>query len=738
MSRAKWLLFFVTLFIFSACIGAEDVGGTDGIQVLENSTIIKATPKPNPTSVAKPNPTSVAKPTVQSVPKPEFISFTAEDIKSIDYISIASISSDEFHEAFLSGNDLPSEKYLASWEGQINRNPSGEYEAEYESFALAIYEGINIDQDIIDALLIEVFILREENPEDNVKAWIFNNIFLVCLVSNGACESLVEDLLSKSSSFNPILSSYNGIVMHTENNDVLGRSVALTDEPDLLDVIMDSYYGAAAPQDVMYKILDLLENRELDPDKTFTQGSVYTDDDIPEGFHPLHLAVFVDAFSDSLEKYQGGISNLLLSYGANPNLKTELYSDNQDMDTVGITPLHIAVMTGQLDMINLLLDYGALINEFDETQNTPLDYIWIPQSMLSNFELFGASTDDMDIEYTQETLDEIKQFLLESGAEHGNGAISKLAQMESTNMIDQLSETLDQAFSSKVYLDSSQSPNGKKIVYIANVPDGNIFSFKIFIMNADGSNQTQITNNPISSDTNPSWSPDGTKIVFSSDIDGQYGFHIFIMNADGSNQTQITNNPISSDTNPSWSPDGTKIVFSSDIDGQYGSNIYVMDSDGTNITLLTTDPNAIAESFNKNASWSPGGTKILFSSDMAGQYGSNIYVMDSDGANITRLTTDQNAFDENPSWSPDGTKISFSSDIEGQYGSNIYVMDSDGANITRLTTDQNAFDTNPSWSPDGTKIVFISNIDGQYGFHIYVMDSDGANITRLTTEEVEN
>ena len=431
------------------------------------------------------------------------------------------------------------------------------------------------------------------------------------------------------------------------------------------------------------------------------------------------------------------LSNLLLSYGANPNLKTELYSDNQDMDTVGMTPLHIAVMTGQLDMINLLLDYGALINEFDETQNTPLDYIWIPQSMLSNFELFGASTDDMDIEYTQETLDEIKQFLLESGAEHGNGAISKLAQMESTNMLDQLSETLDQAFSSKIYLDSSQSPDGKKIVYAANLPDGNIFSFKIFVMNADGSNQTQITNNPISSDTNPSWSPDGNQIVFSSTE--EWGMNIYVIDSSGANITllttdQNTNNPISSDTTPSWSPDGTKISFSSNIDEQYGSNIYVMDSDGANITRITTDDNA----FDTTPSWSPDGTKISFSSDRDGQIGSNIYVMDSDGANITRITTDDNAFDTTPSWSPDGTKISFSSDRDGQIGSNIYVMDSDGANITRITTNQYASDITPSWSPDGTKISFSSDMDEQYGSNIYVMDSDGTNITRITTEKVEN
>ena len=89
--------------------------------------------------------------------------------------------------------------------------------------------------------------------------------------------------------------------------------------------------------------------------------------------------------------------------------------------------------------------------------------------------------------------------------------------------------------------------------------------------------------------------------------------------------------------------------------------------------------------------------------------------------------------DEFPYWSPDGSKIVFSSNLDGQlYGTkNIYVMDSDGTNITRLTT-ENSLDALPSWSPDGSKIVFSSDMDGQLTLDLYVMDSDGTNITRLT------
>ena len=83
-----------------------------------------------------------------------------------------------------------------------------------------------------------------------------------------------------------------------------------------------------------------------------------------------------------------------------------------------------------------------------------------------------------------------------------------------------------------------------------------------------------------------------------------------------------------------------------------------------------------------------------------------------------------------PSWSPDGTKIAFSSDIDGQSGYNIYVMDIDGSNITRLTTNNDAYDQYPSWSPDGTKIAFYSG-DSIFSSQIYTMNSDGTNQTRV-------
>src|SRR5215210_4106604 len=115
---------------------------------------------------------------------------------------------------------------------------------------------------------------------------------------------------------------------------------------------------------------------------------------------------------------------------------------------------------------------------------------------------------------------------------------------------------------------------------------------EIYVMNADGSEQTNISNNP-AFDGYPHWSPDGTKIAFASIRSG--GDEIYVMNADGSNPTRLTSNS-ATDYQPSWSPDGKKIAFASIRDGNDESEfnaIYVMNADdGSDVTRLTNPPNA--------------------------------------------------------------------------------------------------------------------------------------------------
>jgi Tol biopolymer transport system component len=242
--------------------------------------------------------------------------------------------------------------------------------------------------------------------------------------------------------------------------------------------------------------------------------------------------------------------------------------------------------------------------------------------------------------------------------------------------------------------------------------DGNA---EIYVMNSDGSGQTNLTNSP-SADFYPQWSPDRSRIAFHSYESGDIGGNaeIYVMAADGSDWIRLTRN-VASDKFPNWSPDGGRLVFVSDRDGDF--EIYAVRSDGSQARRLTSEP--ARDYF---PAWSPSGDRILFESDRDGDV--EIYVMGADGGNPINLTQNS-AADSLASWSPDGTKIAFTSDRSGQ--PEVWVMDSDGNHPIRLTSTGGR---QPDWSPDGTRIVFVSERDGNA--EIYVMNSDGSAQVRLT------
>ena len=270
--------------------------------------------------------------------------------------------------------------------------------------------------------------------------------------------------------------------------------------------------------------------------------------------------------------------------------------------------------------------------------------------------------------------------------------------------------------------------------------DGN---YEIYVMNAEGKNLQNLTNNP-AADHSPSWSPDGKRIVFMSardgHVDANHGspiFEIYVMDADGGNPQNLTNNP-HYDMSPSWSPDGKQIAFTSDRDGRFNWEIYVMDADGGNEQRLTNNPDDDGHPANRYPSWSPDGNRIVFSARREGHAVHNldatyeIYVMDADGGNQQRLTNNRKS-ELYPSWSPDGNRIAFSADRKGdRVNFEIYVMDADGGNQQRLTNNR-IHDRYPSWSPDGKRIAFSSEKDGNWeSLEIYVMDADGGNPQNLT------
>ncbi len=258
--------------------------------------------------------------------------------------------------------------------------------------------------------------------------------------------------------------------------------------------------------------------------------------------------------------------------------------------------------------------------------------------------------------------------------------------------------------------------NGK--IAFESFRDGN---FEIYSMNPDGTDQTNLTNDT-REDTDPVWSPDGTRIAFVKGSEGHR--NIWVMNADGSGQTNLTPGPETSGeanagVQPTWSPDGSHIAYN------HSGDIWVMDANGGNKVNLTPGPGV--ETSGTSPAWSPDGDEIAF------VRGGDIWVMNTDGSGAVALTSHSapSQSKNSPDWSPDGTRIVY---ISGP-GSQIWVIDADGTDQTMLLGGApGRAGVLPAWSPDGSQIVFASNaLDAPNGYDIFVMDADGTDVTRLDT-----
>ena len=226
------------------------------------------------------------------------------------------------------------------------------------------------------------------------------------------------------------------------------------------------------------------------------------------------------------------------------------------------------------------------------------------------------------------------------------------------------------------------SPDSQAIAYTSYRPAGQFGTYQDIVVSyiTTGARDEPAKGNPQRQNYLPIYSPDGSRLAFTSNRDGNP--EIYVMNRDGSNIRRMTNNP-AIDVTPTWSPTGNQLAWVSDRTGQ--PHIYVMNVDGTGQRQL------IAEICDR-PTWSSGQfNEIAYAARTGPGYDIKLY---SFSTGETKKLTDGIGSNESPAFSSNGRHIAFTSTRNGK--SQVFTIDRDGNNLRQITREGN--NKFPNWS----------------------------------------